>query len=516
MKIKKPFTALLSLILILSAAPGVSQDKILLPVEPVPEPAETNAGELVDCYFKVADIIEKKRQEDPYRAFKATTRERVMRWLLKAAELETDPCHQKYLTVLSGNVRNENWFHCAQPQWSELNENRYEIIFPRDNRIFPKLWAVSGIVSLPSSIYSMADNHFFNTLVYANRPGETTKYSEYTDIFSKMNTHLPKKLSPSTAFTPYSPSIKIADLIYTQHPGTSSVVYSPRMFKVSGEAAVERQDFKIVIFKNVADAYFEAVLRPIAGRILGFYWLYEPDTDAYLSNLVMRRISHHLGPVFLIRLKYEDQFYNYGKSSSGKGSFQQERQKKRVYQTLKPQKREKELKTIPRVMKQYFPAVEAVKSQAIALHNTTVLIENGLIPEDRDVAIYATHVLSLLDVLRRVDFGKSRQLGSSGLPNFLKKKNGKEIVAALIVFNHFITKEAITYNITSKRIGIDRFKFRKAAEELTEEVLRLYDTASDRLAESFLLKKSRIPVQLDAIIDRIKDIPQTVEYRLER
>jgi hypothetical protein len=281
---------------------------------------------------------------------------------------------------------------------------------------------------------------------------------------------------------------------------------------VSGKPGEEKK-FKIIVFKNLTKAYFEEVLKPISGHVLTGERLWDIDYDSYISNIIMRRISYHLGPVFLIKDEGEEEEEEY-EAEKYPG---EKKVKKRKPKEKKKRKKVKELKTIGEILEDLFPIIEAVKSQMIALHNTSVLIKNGLVSEDKDINIYSTYLVSLIDQLRNKP--GEIEIGKSGKPlwsKLLRKNKSENFISALIQFNFLVQQEGLIFNINSGKLDIDRLKFEKAVEKLTGNVLRLISNATYSTAKKFIDTYIRSSPQLEEILKRLEDIPLDVEFHLEQ
>ena len=176
------------------------------------------------------------------------------------------------------------------------------------------------------------------------------------------------------------------------------------------------------------------------------------------------------------------------------------------------------MKTIPEILKDLFPIIEAVKSQMIALHNTSVLIKNGLISEDKDINIYTTYLVLLIDQLRKrpeeVDIHKPGKIYF--WDTLLRDDKSENFLSALIQFNFLLQQEGIIFNINSRKIDVDPLKFKDAVKKLTGEVLRLLGNATYSTAKRFIDQKVVFPPQLKEILISIEEVPVAIEFHLEQ
>jgi len=514
--------------------------KPVTPAVPAPPPARTNtvntfinleieappglgtaggetdetAEKILTKFLKIALIVDKRNQQALYMTFTEKATQRIARFLENASKLETDECYKQYLDILSQNVLENGNFNVTLPRWTNLEGNRLEIVFPQDERYGWKLQAYELFFNVPAPGNARDQGRGIEALVYLNDPEETQKCEEYTDLVGKMQYNLPstpasRKKDVTYAVVP--PVFKAVQLLYAPRPNGFTRIYPELNFKNEPGAGTDnipgKKGFKIIIFKNLVNAYLEGVIKPIAAQVLADERMWDVDYDAYISNLLMTRISHHLGPVFVVKFKDEEEQI----------PAWQQYMKRRPKQLKVKKKKEKELKLIRDVLGDLFPVIETVKARAIALHNTEVLIKNGLLPADRDIAVYSTYMISLIndlrdkpDVLPGGQAGRKR-MGMGGKQDPISVEKSK---AALVQFNHFLKEEAIIFNISNQTLDIDRIKFKEAAEKLAKDVLVQLSNANYITANAFIQRNLDWPPQLDEILSKLVDMPLDVEFQL--
>jgi hypothetical protein len=224
----------------------------------------------------------------------------------------------------------------------------------------------------------------------------------------------------------------------------------------------------------------------------------------------MHRISHHLGPVFVVRFEQEEVEY----LELGDRELDKQKIERRVPKKKKKKKKEKELSTIQEILKDLFPIMESIKADVAALHNTEVLIENGLISEDKDINIYSTYLVSLVDRLRNLpDERLISKNGRMKLEDVIKEDKIEDFLSALIQFNHLFNNEAIVFDINSKTLDIDRLKFKDAVEQLTKGVFRHVMRPTYENVDTFIDNKLIIHPQLEEILKKVEGIPLNVKFR---
>ena len=468
----------------------------------------------LDYFLEIAGIVDTINRTNFFKPYNQESKEKISDLFIKAAEIEPDECHKKYLLALSYEVLNDT-FYSLVPDWYQLEENKTEIVFlPDETHMQQELWLKLFLRSFPvdwehfnfqdldpfgaaaataAAAASTAPHKIFDTLIFLNDTEETQRFEEYIYLFNKLDSHVPyqarEKVVPYTADIP---PIKIAHLVYSSLPGRVSVVYpDPEVFYYQGR-------YKIVIFKNLIDSYVECILKPLSEKILSDHHLksVEIDSASYLSNLVMCKLSHHMGPVFLLQPGHKkmdemdrdriDRMKGMKGGEAGKERFESREiwsQKQKPGQEDK--KEEMKLKLISETLGDSFWIIEEIKASVIAIHNTSVLIAESLISQEDEMNIYATYVVSLVDKLRK---DPTRPLKA----------------AYAFQLNFLLRNGAISFNINTKKLSIDLSLFPGVIETLTGIVIKNYQSPYQ------VIRGGGLTPELQAILNHLEEIPTDV------
>jgi len=485
-----------------------------------PEPLDQVSRKQLDYFLEISSYIEKINSNNFFKPYDKALKHKISRLLEKSAEIEPDECFKQYLSSLSFNVLHDN-FQSIAPEWYNLEDNKVEIIFwEKMTHRIQEMWLRSFFQFSPwdwdghdwkkwRPFAFLAENaagrsprqeelhRIFDTFIYINDIEETQQYNEYTDIFDRLQDHVPEGRDKAVPYTPIIPQIKIAHLVYTTSPNYISVVFPPQeIFAQSGR-------FKIVLFKNLIDAYVQCILKPISSKIIEsspIMPIVDIDCDSYLSNLVMYKITHHIGPVFLMQLKKSEQQKR--KESNLAKRIREEtdpemedilkRERTLELEEAKKERQEKtgtkevELKLISEASENWFPTAKDLKASVISIYNTSVLIENGLLPQKYAENIYTAYLVSLIDKIR-------------------KDANGRSSYSAVIQFNYLLTNEAIRFNIETNKISLQPHLFTGVMEKFAQLVIDKF-----RAPQALYGEYGKVSSELSALLDNLDDIPKKV------
>jgi len=485
-----------------------------------PEPLDQVSRKQLDYFLEISSYIEKINSNNFFKPYDKALKHKISRLLEKSAEIEPDECFKQYLSSLSFNVLHDN-FQSIAPEWYNLEDNKVEIIFwekmtHRIQEMWLRLffqfspWDWDGHGWKKWQPFAFFEENaagrrprqeelhkIFDTFIYINDIEETQQYNEYTDIFDRLQDHVPEGRDKAVPYTPIIPQIKIAHLVYTTSPNYISVVFPPQeIFAQSGR-------FKIVLFKNLIDAYVQCILKPISSKIIEsspIMPIVDIDCDSYLSNLVMYKITHHIGPVFLMQLKKSEQQKR--KESNLAKRIREEtdpemedilkRERTLELEEAKKERQEKtgtkevELKLISEASENWFPTAKDLKASVISIYNTSVLIENGLLPQKYAENIYTAYLVSLIDKIR-------------------KDANGRSSYSAVIQFNYLLTNEAIRFNIETNKISLQPHLFPGVMEKFAQLVIDKF-----RAPQALYGEYGKVSSELSALLDNLDDIPKKV------
>jgi hypothetical protein len=209
-------------------------------------------------------------------------------------------------------------------------------------------------------------------------------------------------------------AISIADLLYTA--GDARAGYQMRAYLLPNDEEVRvTQGQKHVILRNVVRAKFDALVQPLAARVLEVKTLAHLSFDAYFDILLAWQLSHSVvaGPIAL-----------------PDGTTTSSRQQLRERYTI----------------------IEGVKGEALSLWNYLQLADQGHINDKGGEKLAATYLASLFDAARQAT-------------------DSPQAIARTIVFNFLSSEWVLRYHPMSQTFEVHPPALREATRKLAAEAL---------------------------------------------
>ena len=216
------------------------------------------------------------------------------------------------------------------------------------------------------------------------------------------------------------------------------------------ERVTKEKGSKRVMLKNVQDAKFEKVLKPIAAVVLPRAELGQVAFDPFFTHILMHELMHGLGPHNL--------------TVDGKET------------------------TVRQELKDTYSAIEEAKADITGLFAMQYLIDKGVIPVSEEKPMYTTYLAS---AFRSVRFG-------------LTEAHGKGIA---MQFNYLMDHGAIVPDKKGGTFHIEFTKAREAVKDLTHDLLTIEAEGSSEKAHAILEKLGVVRPVMAKALDKLKRVP---------
>ncbi len=246
--------------------------------------------------------------------------------------------------------------------------------------------------------------------------------------------------------------IRVIDLIYATgdaHKGVQTLAYNlpndEHVRKVKGS--------KKVLLKNMSNAKFEMILRPIAKLVLTKAQLPFLSFDAYFNHTLMHEISHGVGPGFI---------------------------EKNGTRT-----------TVNLALKDTYSAIEEAKADVLGEYNTLFFIKKGWFPQKLEDTSKVTY---LAGIFRSVRFGVSEAHGK----------------ANMIQYNYLKQFGVFKYDPKTRKFSVDTKKFAAGIKALAHDLLMLEAEGNYRKAKAFIQTYGSVPEEVKEALAGMGSIPVDV------
>ena len=216
------------------------------------------------------------------------------------------------------------------------------------------------------------------------------------------------------------------------------------------ERVVSAMGSKRVMLKNVQEAKFNTVLRPIAARVLEPSQRSRVAFEPFFTHILMHELMHGLGPHNI---------------------------------TVGGQKT-----TVRLAMKELGSALEEAKADIAGLFALQHLIDRGVLPQEMEQPMYVTFLAS---VFRTVRFG-------------IHEAHGKGMA---LQFNYLLERGAFTLDEQNGMFAVDFSRVKDGVRALTAEIMTIQARGDYDAAHRLLSTYSLMTPELERGLKGLGDIP---------
>ncbi|MFW5952148.1 MAG: peptidase, partial [Gemmatimonadota bacterium] len=250
--------------------------------------------------------------------------------------------------------------------------------------------------------------------------------------------------------------MRVVDVVYTA--GDTRAGVQTIAFNLPNDERVRAaKGSKKVMLRNVSQAKFDQILRPIARAVLDPAMLDELAFQPWFTSVLMHELAHGLGPGYITR--------------------------------------DGERITVNQALEDRYSAIEEVKADVVGLHNLTVLRDRGLYDDD---FVRAALVSELPDYFRSIRFGATEAHGR----------------ANLIQFNWLREKGALEFD-QDGMITADLAAMEEAVRSLATEVLTLQAEGDYERAGELIARYGQVSPEIEEAVARLADVPVDVRPQYE-
>jgi hypothetical protein len=294
----------------------------------------------------------------------------------------------------------------------------------------------------------------FEAYVTVRDDAETKKLAKLSSVLQDVENHLPIDPAMRNPKLGASAPIRVVNELYAggdaRHGVMTAAFNLPNDERVTKEKGTKR-----VMLKNVQEAKFERVLKPIAGVALSTADRAAISFDAFFTHILMHELMHGLGP-------------------------------HEVKGAPKP--------TTPRLaLEESYSAIEEAKADISGLWAMQYLIDKKVLDASLERAMYVTYLAS---AFRSIRFG-------------ITEAHGK---GQALQLNFLLDAGAVKVQ-PDGTFALVAGKVKPAVEELTRTLMTIEGKGDREAAKALLAKMAVVRPEVQRVLDRLKEVPVDISPR---
>jgi hypothetical protein len=357
--------------------------------------------------------------------------------LKEAAEYSDNPSLKKYL-LSRANAFLSNDYYQSDMDWMDLKDHNIEVVIG------------------PYEVYEDAMFNYkaaFESFVTIKDPVESKKL----EVFAKYLTDIEKNLPLDDKHKNYTRGsespIVVANEVFTA--GDTKAGVQTLAFNLPNDERVRQaKGSKKVMLKNVHEAKFEKLLKPISELVLEPELLEYVTFDAFFNHTLMHEMSHGVGPGFI--------------KVNGKDT------------------------EVKKELKETYSTIEECKADILGMYNNIFMIEKGVYPRESENQVWVTF---LAGAFRSMRFGIGEAHGGGNA----------------IIYNYLLEKGGYVYNESTHKVKVDFVKIYPALKELCNLVLTIQAEGNYAGAKDLIAKYAVNSSSIDVLRKKLDTLPVDIK-----
>ena len=382
-----------------------------------------------------------KRQGDkliavPYSQQYKQWLEPAAKLLEQAAAKTSNPSLKKFLTLRAKAFRTDDYYE-SEFAWMDLKDTPIEVV------IGPYETYTDGLYGRKTA---------FEAFVTLKDPKESQALDVYKSHLREMEANLPVEEKYKNFKRGFESPIAVADQVHgggDNVPGVQTIAFN----LPNDERVREAKGAKKVILRNVLEAKYDRILKPMAELVLVPEQARNVTGKQMFNETLFHELSHSLGP----------------------GSIVVNGRKTTV---------DKELKDIA-------SGFEEAKADVMGAYNVLQMMDQGVLPNAERSQFRATYVAGIFRAMR---WGTNEAHGKG----------------AAMQYRYLRDKGAIVWDPNTKRFRIDESKIDGAIRNLVGDIVRLQGNGDYPGTKAFLDKWGVIDPEAQQVIGTMEHIPTDI------
>ncbi len=380
----------------------------------------------------------------PYSEFYKDQLTKAADYLKTAAGFADNKSLKKYLLTRADAFLSNDYYE-SDMAWMDLKDHTIEVVIG------------------PYEVYEDAMFNFkaaFESFLTIKDPVESAKLAKFGSYLVDMEKNLPipdkfKNFDRGSE----SPIVVVQEVFSA---GDSKAGVQTLAFNLPNDERVrEAKGSKKVMLKNVHEAKFEKLLKPIAELVLEKDQLKHVTFDGFFNHTLMHEMSHGVGPGKIV--------------IDGKQT------------------------EVRKELKETYSKLEECKADVLGMYNNVFMIEKGVYPESFAEENYITF---LAGTFRSVRFGISEAHGGGNA----------------IIYNYLLEKGAYEYDESKQTVRVNFDKIYDSVKELANVLLTIQAEGDYEGAKELIAKYAVNSPSMNTLREKLSNLPVDIKpvYQIEK
>ncbi len=383
-----------------------------------------------------------RREDDkliaiPYSEFFKDKLTAASNLLKEAAEYSDNPSLKKYLRSRAAAFLSNDYYQ-SDMDWMDVKDNNIEVVIG------------------PYEVYEDAMFNYkaaFESFVTIKDPVESKKLEVFAKYLNDIEKNLPLDDKHKNYTRGSESPIVVANEVFTA--GDTKAGVQTLAFNLPNDERVRQaKGSKKVMLKNVHEAKFEKLLKPIAEIVLNSDQLKEVTFDAFFNHTLMHEMSHGVGPGFI--------------KVNGKDT------------------------EVKKELKETYSTMEECKADILGMYNNIFMIEKGVYPKESEKQVWVTF---LAGAFRSMRFGIGEAHGGGNA----------------IIYNYLLEKGGYAYDEGTQKVKVDFEKIYPALKELCNLVLTIQAEGNYQGAKDLIAKYAVNSPTIETLRKKLDTLPVDIK-----
>ncbi|MCP5061203.1 MAG: peptidase [Ignavibacteriae bacterium] len=380
----------------------------------------------------------------PYSEFYKEKLTIASKLLMEASEYADNPSLKKYLQLRAKAFVTNDYFE-SDMAWMDLKDHAIEVVIG------------------PYEVYEDALFNYkaaFECFLTIVDPVETKKLNKFASYLNQMEKNLPIPDEHKNFDRGSESPIMVVQEIFGG--GDTKAGVQTLAFNLPNDERVRKaKGSKKVMLKNLHEAKFEKLLKPIAEIVLDEKQLNHVTFDGFFNHTLMHEMSHGIGPGFI---------------------------------TINGMETE-----VKKELKETYSKIEECKADILGMFNNMYMIKHNEFPKEFEQELWVTF---LAGTFRSVRFGINEAHGGGNA----------------IIYNYLLEHGAYEFNETTQKVKVNFDKIYSVLSELANKVLMIQAKGSYQGALDIIAKYGVESESMKILIEKLSILPVDVkpEFQIEK